>query len=76
MVAYIRNNIRTISKFYFEKQSYLAKKQNNKISPNEKINKKKSNQPNELINKISPNKFLSNMVSEDMRYKILILKAL
>lgn len=40
MVAYIRNNIRMISKFYFEKQSYLAKKQNNKISPNEKINKK------------------------------------
>lgn len=76
MVAYIRNNIRMISKFYFEKQSYLAKKQNNKISPNEKINKKKFNQPNELINKISPNKFLSNMVSEDMRYKILILKAL
>lgn len=75
MVAYIRNNIRMISKFYFEKQSYLAKKQNNKISPNEKINRK-SNQPNELINKISRNKFLSNMVSEDMRYKILILKAL
>lgn len=41
-----------------------------------KKSKKKSNQPNELINKISPNKFLSNMVSEDMRYKILILKAL
>lgn len=59
MVAYIRNNIRMISKFYFEKQSYLAKKQNNKISPNEKINKKNP-----------------NMVSEDMRYKILILKAL
>lgn len=39
MVAYIRNNIKMISNFNFEKKSYLAKKQNNKKSTNEKINK-------------------------------------
>lgn len=38
MVVYIRNNTRMISKFNFEKKSYLAKKQNNEISTNEKIN--------------------------------------